>query len=402
MAIIPEAATREIEELLDSTRGRHRIKYHTVWVDKWTGEQIRSVQKLRQIRLAWETDPESAHTQYRKTLAPDAVTKQTCKLVNAIILEGRTPHPTSHGFEKGRDITSYAFPHKSSTRMLSLDLRDAFPQISRASIESLAHRLLGLSGANARYLAEMLTVNGRMVQGNPLSPQILNIAAHRLDTQLHAYAVKYGLIYTRYADDLTISKRGYIEEKHVQTIKKIVKRAGWTLNESKIDLQKGDQLHIAGQVILTKERRIVERRRTRKRGKLFQFLQKKGAKWCNRRSRNGDLKSIDMMVKGYQAFHYLVTASWDRWEALSRVNTKRPLTDADSVVGKSTERLTRLEGSRRTKALERLSRKLGTMTNMKEIRIAASREATTAKSAAKIEAIITLLEQLNGSQGETL
>ncbi len=57
-------------------------------------------------------------------------------------------------------------------------------------------------------------VVGVLPQGAPTSPMLSNLAATELDRSLYEYAFKQGFVYTRYADDITISA---VEDSSVRT-----------------------------------------------------------------------------------------------------------------------------------------------------------------------------------------
>lgn len=78
---------------------------------------------------------------------------------------------------------------------------------------------------------------GVLPQGSPTSPAISNLVARELDDLLEKVAARYGLVYTRYADDITLSgmsigKEGFRGEIHRSVIHAI-RKSGFIENKSK-------------------------------------------------------------------------------------------------------------------------------------------------------------------------
>ena len=78
---------------------------------------------------------------------------------------------------------------------------------------------------------------GVLPQGAPTSPMLSNLAARKLDDLLVAFALEQGFVYTRYADDITISAVRFPKQLTVADIRRnIVRRirkAGFHENEKK-------------------------------------------------------------------------------------------------------------------------------------------------------------------------
>jgi hypothetical protein len=78
-------------------------------------------------------------------------------------------------------------------------------------------------------------------QGAPTSPVISNIICQRLDFLLTGVAKRFGLKYTRYADDITFSSMHNVyqpESEFLQEVDRIIAEQGFHLKESKTRLQK--------------------------------------------------------------------------------------------------------------------------------------------------------------------
>lgn len=78
-------------------------------------------------------------------------------------------------------------------------------------------------------------------QGAPTSPIITNVICHRLDYLLTAVAKRFGLKYSRYADDMTFSAMHNVFQKDSEFLKelhRIVFEQGFHIKDSKTRLQK--------------------------------------------------------------------------------------------------------------------------------------------------------------------
>lgn len=78
-------------------------------------------------------------------------------------------------------------------------------------------------------------------QGAPTSPILTNVVCQRLDYLLSAVAKRFGLIYSRYADDITFSSMHNVyqpESDFIKELHRIIIEQGFHIKESKTRLQK--------------------------------------------------------------------------------------------------------------------------------------------------------------------
>lgn len=99
-------------------------------------------------------------------------------------------------------------------------------------------------------------------QGAPTSPIITNIICKRLDHLLNAVANRFGLKYTRYADDITFSSMHNVYQNDsvfINEIRRIIKEQGFHIKETKTRLQKdGYRKEVTG--LLVNEKVNVQKR----------------------------------------------------------------------------------------------------------------------------------------------
>lgn len=195
-------------------------------------EALQESGTLRNYRYRWF---EKRAGGQRLIESPKPRLKELQRQILHEILDHVPVHATAHAFCAGRSIRTCALPHVQQPAVLRIDLRHFFPSITRPRVSSLFFAC-GYSNSVARTLAAICTnvvpdvvlkslrtargsstsadrnalrhyANPHLPQGAPTSPALANLIAYRLDVRLSALAARFGLNYTRYADDLTFSGR---------------------------------------------------------------------------------------------------------------------------------------------------------------------------------------------------
>lgn len=93
-------------------------------------------------------------------------------------------------------------------------------------------------------------------QGSPVSPIITNMICDTLDRRLAGLARRFGLHYSRYADDITFSSMHYVyasNGKFRTELCRLITEQGFTINEDKTRLQKlGARQEVTGIIVSQK------------------------------------------------------------------------------------------------------------------------------------------------------
>ncbi len=205
--------------------------------------------------------------------APRGYLKIILKSINRILSTIYTPPKYVTGFVKGKSIVNNAFIHTGNYYVFNLDLKDFFYSFNLQRIKyALMSKPFQLPEKVAYELAKICTcpikINGEtkfvLPQGSPTSPILTNILCKRLDKKLNSLARKYGLKYSRYADDITFSslhnvynnakdlvKNDSIDSPNFITeLKNVLDKEGLRVNEAKIRLQKyGYRQEVTGLVV---------------------------------------------------------------------------------------------------------------------------------------------------------
>ena len=212
--------------------------------------------------------------------APKPRLKELQRRILEGILEKVPAHPAAHGFLKGRSIGTFARLHVGQRVVLRMDLRDFFPSIAGARVqtffraagypEQVADLLGGICtnstpGAAWRasdgleldrdrlFAARQLHARPHLPQGAPTSPALANICAHRMDVRLAGLAEAAGATYTRYADDLAFSgseEFARCVERFSTHVAAVAMEEGFAVNHRKTRImRRGVRQHLAGLVI---------------------------------------------------------------------------------------------------------------------------------------------------------
>lgn len=124
-------------------------------------------------------------------------------------------HPDSMAYAKKRNIRQNAERHAKSNSILKLDFQQFFPSIKVLDWERFAKRTPNaeIQPGDIRLYSQIMfwgqqkrsTIPRCLSIGAPTSPSLSNILLFDLDVALSSEAERIGVIYTRYADDITVS-----------------------------------------------------------------------------------------------------------------------------------------------------------------------------------------------------
>ncbi|TXF74979.1 reverse transcriptase domain-containing protein [Chryseobacterium sp.] len=204
--------------------------------------------------------------------APQPELKVVLQCINLMFQTVFTPHSAAYGFVKDASVVDNANLHCGNNYVFNIDLKDFFPSIEIGRVlNRLSFPPFNFNKENGReelgnyiaWLACENTIVERLVdgkiqkaekrvlpQGSPLSPILTNIICERLDRRLTGLAKRFGVKYSRYADDITFSsmQNVYQEEGAFRKeLGRIVSDQYFIINQDKVRLQKsGTRQEVTG------------------------------------------------------------------------------------------------------------------------------------------------------------
>jgi RNA-directed DNA polymerase len=107
-------------------------------------------------------------------------------------------------FIRKSSIRKNAKFHKKQNKVLSIDIRNFFESISSYKVYVFFNRL-GYSTQVSGLITNLCCLDDSLPQGAPTSPALSNLIFLRADARIAGFTRKYGIRYTRYADDLSFS-----------------------------------------------------------------------------------------------------------------------------------------------------------------------------------------------------
>lgn len=151
------------------------------------------------------------------------------------ILSSFSTHANAYAFSKRKNALAHASRHLACSELITLDIRDFFPSITRQMvIETLITR--GLSEGIANYISLLCCLNNALPQGACTSPALSNLVFSQLDERFTRLSEALLLQYSRYADDLAFSG-DTIPRDMSQLVERILNSKGFELNKEKVRLK---------------------------------------------------------------------------------------------------------------------------------------------------------------------
>ncbi len=169
----------------------------------------------------------------REIAQPSRAMKAVQSWILRKILYRLSSSQNAKGFEIGESILSNATPHIGAHVLLNIDLEDFFNTIPASHVYSIFHSI-GYNKTISNIFTRLCTFKGYLPQGAPTSPKLSNLACQRLDSRIQGYSGPKGIMYTRYADDITLSAFNETKiRKAKPIIEEILKDEGFFINDSK-------------------------------------------------------------------------------------------------------------------------------------------------------------------------
>ncbi len=188
------------------------------------------------------------------------------RYINEIFKAVYVPSDHAMGFTEERSVVTNANMHKGHNYVFNIDLKDFFPSIHQARVwKRLQLKPLFFKQPIANVIAGLCSMKEKMEdgcvrfvlpQGAPTSPIITNMICDNLDRRLAGLAKRFGVVYSRYADDITFSSMHNVyhsSSEFRKELKRIVESQGFAMNEDKTRLQKlGSRQEVTGIIVSDK------------------------------------------------------------------------------------------------------------------------------------------------------
>ena len=193
--------------------------------------------------------------------------KPMLKFVQKRILQrylDKVPYPEHiTAYVSGLTTREAVMKHAGKPLLIVMDLKDFFTSTRRKWIREMLKEEFGLAKTIADIISDMSTVKMkfsygaryRVPQGAPTSGAICNwVAYNRMDKPILETCKKYGMYYTRYADDLAFSCDERLNRaetnKFIREITALVKSSGYRINRKKLRVTRsGRQQRLLGMTV---------------------------------------------------------------------------------------------------------------------------------------------------------
>lgn len=189
------------------------------------------------------------HGGFRKICKPSFRLKKVQKIINRKILQLVQLPPFLHGAVKGKSTKTLAQIHMGRPFVLTVDIKDFYPNIHYSKVISIYQRL-GYSENLSKILAKLSTYDGCLAQGFPTSSSLANLTLARMAPRFHGIEKQHNIKIGSFQDDLIISG-GYRIPKLFSLFERVLRQEGFVLHlgEKKKEMPRSQRQETIGYVI---------------------------------------------------------------------------------------------------------------------------------------------------------
>nr|WP_320147654.1 retron St85 family RNA-directed DNA polymerase [uncultured Anaeromusa sp.] len=189
-------------------------------------------------------------------------------ILNNILISTKV-HPCAKAFKFGCSIKDNARFHLKKNAILIVDIQGFFPGISFSKVKNVFIQM-GYYEQLAIALANLCCLNSSLPQGAPTSPVLSNLIMYQFDCKMYEYAKENHLLYTRYADDISISGFSSISPLEVLNfLRKELKHEGFLLNSQKTRILKKYQRQVVTGIVVNEKIRVNRKYRQKIRQEMY-------------------------------------------------------------------------------------------------------------------------------------
>lgn len=183
---------------------------------------------------------------YRNIQAPNDELKSYQRSILADLYKVKV-HSAASGFIPKVSIKDNALKHLDNAYVFTLDLKDFFDTIT---YDMVLNALMNNKVEGAEEISKYCTHNGNLVQGAPTSPVLSNIVFKPIDRKIDRWCKENNLVYSRYADDVTISGEWNDIAKIKIKVISLLNKKGFKISYGKVaTLGKHRQQNVTGIVV---------------------------------------------------------------------------------------------------------------------------------------------------------
>lgn len=177
----------------------------------------------------------------RSLSEPKKGLKKLQKKINKELFEKVSYPDYLHGGLKGKDYLSNAKIHSGNKTLISLDIENYFPSISRKNVFDIFKFMMRFPDDVSEMLTKLVTLNGSVPQGSCCSTYIANLVFFNTEYNYVNQLKNKGYNYSRLLDDITVSSNKELDKKEksfvLTQIRAMVERHRLKINNEKTKIE---------------------------------------------------------------------------------------------------------------------------------------------------------------------
>lgn len=207
------------------------------------------------------------------------------------------------GFLKGRSTLTNAELHLRKSIILHADIRNFFNVITESQVAK-AFLTIGANSEISELLARVCTIDGFLRQGTRCSPIISNLVCKNLDQAMLDLASTHDCVYSRYADNMTISGEQIPD---IWVVAQIVKDNGFELRDTGCYTQRrGARQFVTGLSVVDREKPRLPKQLKRKLRLVVYYASKYGREHFDRSRRVDTIAPSWAQMEGMIAYAHSI------------------------------------------------------------------------------------------------